>query len=48
MLDAKCRILRAVMEEAGVRFTGAAHELGINVKYLHRLLRAYGLKDEAR
>ena len=36
------------MEEADGRFTEAAHELGINVKYLHRLLRAYGLKDEAR
>jgi Nif-specific regulatory protein len=48
VLDAKRRILRAAMEEAGGSFTGAAHELGINVKYLHRLLRAYGLKDEAR
>jgi DNA-binding NtrC family response regulator len=48
VLDAKCGILRAAMEEADGRFTEAAHELGINVKYLHRLLRAYGLKDEAR
>jgi DNA-binding NtrC family response regulator len=47
VLDAKRRILRLAMEEAGGRFVEAARKLGINVKYLHRLLRAYGLKDDS-
>lgn len=42
--QAKVAILRAALAEHGKDYTAAARRLGINVKYLHRLLKAYELK----
>jgi transcriptional regulator with GAF, ATPase, and Fis domain len=44
VLEAKRRLLREAMESSAQNHTQAAARLGINVKYLHRLLRVYGLK----
>ncbi|QOY86051.1 sigma 54-interacting transcriptional regulator [Paludibaculum fermentans] len=44
VLQSKRQLLTSAMEAASGNYTQAAARLGINVKYLHRLLRAYGLK----
>lgn len=46
VLESKRRILRAAVERADGRYTEAARALEINPKYLHRLLKAYGLKSD--
>jgi len=47
VLDSKRRILRNAVDEARGQYVEAARSLGINVKYLHRLMRNYNLKVDS-
>jgi Nif-specific regulatory protein len=44
--DAKKQILRLAMRDANGKVTEAAKALSVNPKYLHRLLRNFGLKSD--